>query len=76
MIAPLSGSDALADDLGCEGDLVVEGQLEIAVAHVAGHRLVAVVFRFDMDDRGAVWALAFVLMLEVRVVELRFGKLG
>jgi len=54
----------------------VQGQLEVAAAHVTLHLLVFMVFRLQVDGGRAVRAFALVLVLEVRVVVFSLGELG
>ena len=71
-----SGGDALADHGGGELSDVLDNQLEFAVAGIAGHVLVAVIFRLDMDDGCAMRALAFVLGAVIPLVVVARGDFG
>lgn len=71
-----SGGDAFADHCGGELSDVLGDQLEFAAAGIRGHVLVAVVFRLDVDDGCAMWALAFVLAAIIPLVVIALGDLG
>lgn len=71
-----SSFDALANHFGGEAHRALGGKLEQTVAGVALHILVAVVLGFNVNDCGAMRALAFVLAAIVPLVVVGFSHLS